>query len=193
MTIGMVLVACLAAEARNGPGDTMTSTLSRTSSAASAGSRSAVTFRPAVLDDEVLPLDLAQLAETLSERLDARGHSTWVRVADVSDARRGLPRRLRPAGERRGEHAQSASDEGSPVHYWITSSARASTAGGIVRPSAFAVLRLITSSNLVGCSTGRVGRLGALQDLVQRTRPPDGTCEGGSVHRPVDTRPLPTP
>jgi len=37
----------------------------------------------------------------------------------------------------------------------ITSSARASSAGGTVRPSTFAVLRLITSSNLVGCSTGR--------------------------------------
>jgi hypothetical protein len=39
--------------------------------------------------------------------------------------------------------------------YSITSSARASTDGGIVRPSAFAVLRLITSSYLVGACTGR--------------------------------------
>jgi hypothetical protein len=39
--------------------------------------------------------------------------------------------------------------------YWITSSARASTDGGIVRPRAFAALRLITNSNLVGRSTGR--------------------------------------
>ena len=38
--------------------------------------------------------------------------------------------------------------------HWITSSARASTAGGIVRPRAFAVFRLITNSNLVGCSMG---------------------------------------
>jgi hypothetical protein len=30
------------------------------------------------------------------------------------------------------------------LDYWITSSARASTAGGIVRPRAFAVLRLMT-------------------------------------------------
>jgi hypothetical protein len=36
----------------------------------------------------------------------------------------------------------------------ITSSARASNCGGILRPSAFAVLRLITNSNLVGCSMG---------------------------------------
>src|SRR6476620_11477229 len=36
----------------------------------------------------------------------------------------------------------------------MTSSARASKVGGIVMPSALAVLRLITSSNLVGWITG---------------------------------------
>jgi hypothetical protein len=39
--------------------------------------------------------------------------------------------------------------------YSITSSARASSGGGIVRPSAFAVLRLITSSTFVDNWTGR--------------------------------------
>src|ERR1019366_9541788 len=39
--------------------------------------------------------------------------------------------------------------------YSITSSARASSIGGTARPIALAVLRLITSSNLVGCSIGR--------------------------------------
>src|SRR5260370_31289823 len=39
--------------------------------------------------------------------------------------------------------------------YWITSSARASSVGGTVRPSVLAVLRLITSSYLVGVCTGR--------------------------------------
>src|SRR5262249_15811836 len=39
--------------------------------------------------------------------------------------------------------------------YSTTSSARASSAGGISRPSALAVLRLIASSNLVGCWTGK--------------------------------------
>src|SRR5215467_933649 len=34
-----------------------------------------------------------------------------------------------------------ASDEGAAVHHWITSSARANSDGGIVSPSAFAVLR----------------------------------------------------
>jgi hypothetical protein len=39
--------------------------------------------------------------------------------------------------------------------YSITSSARASSVGGTVRPSALAVLRLITSSYFVGACTGR--------------------------------------
>ena len=39
--------------------------------------------------------------------------------------------------------------------YSITSSASESRVGGTVRPSARAVLRLITSSNLVDCRTGR--------------------------------------
>jgi hypothetical protein len=37
----------------------------------------------------------------------------------------------------------------------ITLSALTSTFGGIVRPICFAVFRLITSSNFVGCSTGK--------------------------------------
>src|SRR6266516_1128192 len=37
----------------------------------------------------------------------------------------------------------------------ITSSASASRAGGTSRPSVLAVLRLITNSNFVGCTTGR--------------------------------------
>ena len=47
--------------------------------------------------------------------------------------------------------------------YSITSSARASNVGGIVRPSAFAVLRLMSSSNLVGCSTGMSPALAPLR------------------------------
>jgi hypothetical protein len=39
--------------------------------------------------------------------------------------------------------------------YSITSSARASNVGGISRPSAFAVLRLMVSSYFVGACTGR--------------------------------------
>src|SRR5262245_11405191 len=41
-----------------------------------------------------------------------------------------------------------------PSHHSITSSARASSVGGTLRPRTFAVVRLMTRSNLVGCSTG---------------------------------------
>ena len=40
-------------------------------------------------------------------------------------------------------------------NYLITRSALANTFGGIVTPICFAVFRLITSSNFIGCSTGR--------------------------------------
>src|SRR5258707_13398859 len=60
------------------------------------------------------------------------------------------PRRKRPTGRRAAEQR----DELPPPHS-ITSSALASRVGGISRPSVFAVLRLITRSNFVGCSTGR--------------------------------------
>src|SRR5579864_4698155 len=47
--------------------------------------------------------------------------------------------------------------------YSITSSAVASSVCGTVRPSPLAVLRLITSSNLVGCSIGRSDGLSPLR------------------------------
>jgi len=45
----------------------------------------------------------------------------------------------------------------------MTSSARSRSASGTVRPRAFAVLRLTTSSNLVGRSTGRSAGLAPLR------------------------------
>src|SRR5262249_17844666 len=58
---------------------------------------------------------------------------------------RERPRRRR-AAEQRDELASSHS---------ITSSAMARTPGAMVRPRGLAVLRLMTNSNLVDCSTGR--------------------------------------
>src|SRR5262245_44582648 len=48
----------------------------------------------------------------------------------------------------------------------ITLSALTSTFGGIVSPICFAVFKLMTNSNLVGCSTGRIGGFGSFQYLV---------------------------
>ena len=49
--------------------------------------------------------------------------------------------------------------------YSITSSTMERTPAGIVRPSAFAVVRLITNSNLVDCITGRSAGLAPLRML----------------------------
>src|SRR5262249_59559881 len=66
-------------------------------------------------------------------------------------------RRERPQGRAAEQHDELASSHS------ITSSASASTFGGISRPSAFAVARLTTSSNFVGCSTGRSAGLAPLR------------------------------
>jgi hypothetical protein len=52
--------------------------------------------------------------------------------------------------------------------YSITSSARASSMGGTFMPSAFAVLRLITSSNLVDCAIGKSAGFSPLRTLPTR-------------------------
>ena len=62
-----------------------------------------------------------------------------------------------PRGERQADGSRRAaeqSDELAPIHS-ITSSARASKVVGTFKPSALAVLRLTTSSYLVGACTGR--------------------------------------
>ena len=53
----------------------------------------------------------------------------------------------------------------SSTSYSMTWSARPSTDGGIVRPSALAVFKLMTNSNRVGCSTGRSAGFAPLRIL----------------------------
>jgi hypothetical protein len=78
---------------------------------------------------------------------DAAGWRLW------TDA---FVRRLRELGWIEGRNIAierpSAPQQSSP--YSMTLSAIASTLGGMARPSALAVVRLIASSNLVGCSIG---------------------------------------
>ena len=78
-----------------------------------------------------------------SRRTTAEQSDHW--QCTLLRARRERPRRR--TAEQRNELAA--------FHHSITSSARASTVGGISRPSVLAVLRLITNSNLVGCTTGK--------------------------------------
>ena len=62
------------------------------------------------------------------------------------------PRRQRPPRSRR---AADERDELAAVVHSMTSSARVRKDSGIVNPRAFAVVRLTTRSNLVGCWTGK--------------------------------------
>src|SRR5262245_48491936 len=111
-------------------------------------------LRPAILDRHVLALDVAGFTNALAECGQILCTIGRRRAAEEPDhrhrrllrARREWPR-CRPAAEKR--------DELAPLHHSITSSARASSVAGTSRPSAFAALTLIASSNFVGCSTGR--------------------------------------
>ena len=69
-------------------------------------------------------------------------------------------------GERRGEeHRTRAREERATVYHWMILSARCSSVCGMASPSAFAVYKLMTSSNLVGCSTGRSAGFAPLKIL----------------------------
>src|SRR5262245_58943568 len=69
---------------------------------------------------------------------------------------------LRARRERPRGRAAEQRDELAPFHS-ITSSAIARSLSGISRLSAFAVPRLITNSNLVGCMTGRLAGFSPLR------------------------------
>src|SRR5207237_9514945 len=110
--------------------------------------------RPASVDSAVAALRPAELLERLAECSDPSlsfrvalsiGHQHAYTAAPFGllRARRERPRRR--AGDERDELAALHS---------ITSSARTSTPCGTVMPSAFAVLRLMTISYLVGACTG---------------------------------------
>ena len=70
MTIGMVVVACFAACVPGVPWVTMTSTFSRTSSAASPVQPLIFSFRPAELDGDVPAFHVAEVTQTLPQLLD---------------------------------------------------------------------------------------------------------------------------
>ena len=63
----------------------------------------------------------------------------------------------------------------------------------MVTPRFWAVLRLMTNSNLVGCSTGRSAGLRALEDACPRRWRRGGRGQAGSIHRTSDHQPRPIP
>ena len=117
---------------------------------------------PAIIDPDIAALGPAKLLHGLLERHVTRtGGGLFGDACERADAAHLL---LRIRGVRHCERTKPR-DEVAPSHS-ITSSARASSVGGTVRPSALAVLRLMTNSNLVGCITGRSAGFSPL-----RTRP----------------------
>src|SRR2546421_632157 len=110
-------------------------------------------LRPTILDHNIAALYIANLFKALSE-CGRHGciaiSGSAVQKTDHRHGRLLRARRDRP----RGRRAAKQLDERAPFHS-ITSSARASSVGGMSRPSAFAVLRLMMNSNLIGCCTGK--------------------------------------
>src|SRR5262249_5992804 len=68
----------------------------------------------------------------------------------------------------------------------ISSSASVSSEGGTVRPSALAALTLMTSSNLVGCSTGRSAGLAPFRIFSTKVA---NRRWRGTIRNPEDIRP----
>src|SRR5262245_33094179 len=121
-----------------------------------------ISCRPANVDFAVAALHPPELPKPLPKRRD-RGLPFLVALSgerqDTDPAHPfGLlrPRRQRPCRSRR--RAAEQRDELAALQrrdHSITSSASASSRSGTVRPSALAAFKLITSSNLVDCITGR--------------------------------------
>ncbi len=106
-----------------------------------------------LVDDEVAALEVAELAQPVTERRQKRGRNIGAVGGDPRDVQCSSRLRMRPRSG--GDRQQGQGDaRGASIH-WITSSARSNTDFGITRSSSLAVCRLITNSNLVGCSIGK--------------------------------------
>src|SRR5262245_1904588 len=111
-------------------------------------------LRPTNLDHNGTALDPSEFAQPLLKSGDPLARGGTRLPAQKPDGRQ-LARLLRPRRERpRGRRAAEQRHELAASHS-ITSSARASSDGGTVRPIAFAAITFSASSNLVGCSTGK--------------------------------------
>ena len=118
------------------------------------GEALAASLRPAILDRDRATFDPAEFAQSLH-----KSGGPWLAAAGVIAPRNPMVGSFAGCCARAASgHAAAAppsSVMNSRRYHSITSSARASSVGGTVRPSALAVLRLMTSSNLVGCTTGK--------------------------------------
>src|SRR4029450_8668463 len=123
------------------------------------------------------PASVEQVARTAAEVFDSLSNTEGVGSLALAIASIGASVTATTAfnpelqGKGKKEHpakptaARRSWPRWSSTGYSTTWSARTSSVCGIVRPSAFAVLRLITSSNFVGRSTGRSAGLAPLRIL----------------------------
>src|SRR5262249_40597623 len=107
--------------------------------------------RPTIFDRHVLALDKSFFLQTLLECRHEMHERCGRRATKKANYR--YRRLLRPCRDRPRRHAAEQCDELAAPHS-ITLSARSTRPAGTSGPSAFAVWRLMTNSNLVGCSTG---------------------------------------
>jgi hypothetical protein len=96
-----------------------------------------------------------------SSRIHSRGFFLW-RLSDAGPKPPSSAHRPSSAGIRNPSQKQTHALQ-QMASYSINSSARSRKASEIVSPSTLAILRLITSSYLVGCSTGRSAGLSPLR------------------------------
>src|SRR5215472_146359 len=111
---------------------------------------------PPILDTHVSAVGPASFLQALYEGITAGKQFRIVR-SQAAPEHAYAPHALallRTNRERPSSRAAEQRDEIAPTHYSITASARASSDGGTVRPNMRAVVLLMTSSNLVDCSTG---------------------------------------
>jgi hypothetical protein len=88
---------------------------------------------------------------------------------DAKSAMARKPTRFQCPTPNRRPASETLNKFGSRRSHSITSSARSKKASGIVMPSAFAAVRLTTSSKVVGCSTGRSAGFAPFKILSTRS------------------------
>src|SRR5262249_10883700 len=112
-----------------------------------------IIFSVSIVDYDVAALDETHFAEALAKCVLAVGNGSPRSGAQISHDRH--PLLLRARRNRPHRRAAKDNDEFASSHHSMTSSASASRVGDTSMPSVRAVCRLRTSSNLVGCITGR--------------------------------------
>src|SRR5262249_53324101 len=114
-----------------------------------------------VQHSNILTFGISQIGQTGPETLEYSPNRKFRTQIEPANRRHcGLlgTRSAWPNSSRTGDKG----DERAALHS-ITSSARAISEGGTVRPSAFAVFKLITNSNFLGCNTGKSAGLSPLR------------------------------